>query len=413
MKLISVIILLFLVTISALARQEISLSGQWEFKFSSNGKTPPNGEWSKINIPNHVTQREEQYVWYRRYFDVPGTMSGERVFLKFLGVKFVCEVYINGSLVGGHYGGWEPFELEITDKCKIDGQNQILVKAQDFRGVVDQYLNNGSGRLFERANDSVMAPVGSLPEEYGIWQDVFLESRKDVYIDDVFVRTSVRSKFVEVDYNLINMSEIKRSIRLESRVFDGEKPGLDLGYTQLEILPRSSKKITIKKEWTAPELWWPYSPKLYFLKSRLIENSKPVDELSNRFGFREFWNEGIYFFLNGVKIKLLATAGHPVYGWAKEDAKKLYSDIRLANCNAMRLHANIWPETWYEAADEVGMLIIQESALWCFAKEYALSKPKFWDNMKDHLRGMIRRDKNHPSVIMYSIENEILHVGGT
>lgn len=413
---IGILFIIILLSNSAWARQEVSLNGEWEIQYSQDKDSLPGGEWTKITVPSHVSEQEKQYVWYRRNVFVPESMSGQKIFLKFVGVKFTSEVYMNGQPAGSHYGGWEPFEMEVTNICEAGQENQLLVKASDMRGITDQaidYSKRGeSGRLIDQARDSIMAPVGSRPDQFGIWQDVSLESRSDVYIDDVFVKTSVRNKTIEVDFILVNLSEIGRKGVLKSQVYDEDGMQLEIEAVPVDLPPRSSIKVTLKKEWPSPRLWWPDSPHLYRLVSRIEENGNQMDEVSTRFGFREFWTEGIYFVLNGTRIKFLATAGHPDYGWAKEDAKRLYSDIRGANCVAMRLHANLWPETWYEAADEVGMLLIQESALWCFAQEYALSKDKFWDNMKDHLSGMIRRDKNHPSVVMYSIENEILHVGG-
>jgi hypothetical protein len=400
---------------SSWARQEISLNGDWEIQYSHDGEGIPQGEWVEVKVPSHINQDEEQYAWYKLDFDLPVSMLGKRVFLKFGGVKFVSEIHLNGKIVGGHYGGWEPFEVEIT---RVFGQkNHLFVKVQDVRGVIDQkmdYSERREGeRFIEQAKDSVMAPVGSRPDRFGIWQDVSVESRNDVYIDDIFIKTSVREKSMEVDFTLKNLSDRERKVELDSQVYDGENAQLKVGNTVAVLPPSSSVKIKLEKPWDSPKLWSPESPHLYSLVSRLTEDGDNIDEISSRFGFREFWIDGIYFVLNGTRVKFLATAGHPNYGSTKEDAKKLYRDIRSANCVAMRLHANLWPKSWYEAADEVGMLLIEESALWCFAQQYALSKDKFWENMKDHLSGMIRRDKNHPSVVMYSIENEILHVGGS
>ena len=417
--------MVLLLTGSAWARQDVSLNGEWEFQFSHSDNRPAEGEWDKIPIPSHVGLREEQYIWYRRSFTIPESMSGQRVFLKFGGVKFVSEVRLNGKAVGGHYGGWEPFEFEVTDNCNVGGENQLVVRVTDARGIVDQELDYSRRAEFrwltEQAQDSIMAPVGSRPDRAGIWQDVSLESRSDVYIDDVFIKTSVRKKTIEVDCTLVNLSDRRRVVQLGGRVYGGEDPVLTLENASADVLPRSTAKVTLKKAWPSPKLWSPESPCLYSLASGLMENGRQIDGLYTRFGFREFWIDGIYFVLNGTRIKFLATGNHPrrysptkeaTKELTKEAAQKMYSDIRSANCMAIRLHANVWPEVWYETADEVGMLLIQESALWGPPRNYALSRDEFWENTKGHLRGMIRRDKNHPSVVMYSIENEILLNGG-
>lgn len=401
-----------------LARSEVLLNGKWEVQFSHNGDKPPVGKWSEFIVPSHLSRQEEKYVWYRKIFAIPKYPEKEHIFLKFGGIKFVSYIYVNGKKVGSHYGGWEPFELEITDSCNMGEENQLLIKVTDMRGVIDQEMDNADRtegeRFIEQAKDSVLAPVGSQPDRFGIWQDVSLEFRSDVYIDDVFIKTSVRDKTIEADFKIVNLSNIGCTNYLFCQVYDGDNVSLELGSMPVDLEPKSAVKITMKKEWHSPKLWSPESPHLYSLISRLSENSNSalMDEMSTRFGFREFWIEGTDFFLNETKINFLATAGHPNYGHTKEDAKVMYRNIRSANCVAMRLHANIWPETWYEAADEVGMLLIQESALWCFPNQYALSRDIFWENMKNHLSSIIKRDKNHPSVVMYSLENEILHCGG-
>ena len=90
----------------------------------------------------------------------------------------------------------------------------------------------------------------------------------------------------------------------------------------------------------------------------------------------------------------------------------MFEGVRIANVVAMRLHANIWPENWYKVADEIGLPIVLESAIWCDSNAYALDNSAFWQNARDHWSGVIESHRNHPSVVMYSIENEIMLCGG-
>jgi hypothetical protein len=393
--------------------ERISLDGTW-FMCYSDSETIPSDEagWDEIELPRTVGTRPERFIWFKRSFQSPRRKRESRVYLLFGGVKYVSRIFLNRKEIGGHFGGWEPFEIDVTDAIS-PGDNLIAVRVQDVRGVLNRDVPYKPSRaIFEDQRDIIMAPVGSRVTDVGIWQSVYLSVRHPQFIDDVFIKTSVRKKQIEVEVIVKNDSNRPASGRIRCRVFDGEEEVLRLEGDLPRMEKRSAVRKVLVKRWENPKLWSHLSPHLYRMRIELIQEGEVVDVREERFGFREFWIDGIYFVLNGKRVKFLATAGHPPANSAKEDAENLFRAIRSANCVAMRLHANLWPEWWYEAADEMGILLIEESAIWCFAREYALSRPEFWENAKKHLAGMVRRDKNHPSIVMYSVENEILHVGG-
>lgn len=397
----------------------MSLDGEWRLCRSTSDAMPGgDADWQATRVPFLLDQSNDKpFLWYRRSFTVPAEASGRHVFLRFGGVRFVSEVYLNGTKVGGHYGGWEPFEIEITTACCIGKPNDLLVRVQDVTGVIEQpmdYAKQGRGvRFLSQAKDSVMAPVGSQYTRVGIWQPVELAIRQDVYVKDVFIRTSVRKSEIEADVTVQNLSNTDRSVRVASKVKEANLP---VGESEVKVPAGGAASVTLRQSWKNPRLWGPEDPCLYHLVTQVCEGKEALDAHDARFGFREFWTDGIYLVLNGTRMKFLATAGHPRGNLDKElskdGAKDFYSRIREAGCVAMRLHANVWPEWWYEAADEVGMPIIMESALFCNPAEYALSKPEFWENYHKHLEAIVKHKRNHPAIVMYSLENEILHCGG-
>ncbi|MHC4592025.1 MAG: glycoside hydrolase family 2 protein, partial [Planctomycetota bacterium] len=412
------VLLLMVTGGAAFAGTRQSLSGVWHLHRSSGEGTPtPSAAWQEVTVPSHLRTQAEPCAWYRRRFAVPGEWQGRHVFIAFGGVKYVSEVYVNGQHVGGHYGGWEPFEVDVTSVCRFGDANDLLVKVLDVRGLVDGEVSYESPwTLLDSADDRVVAPIGSQPNLFGIWQDVDLLAREAVFIDDVAVTTSMRQGRVEARYVVRNLGDGPRSVDVQAQVVDGAVAVLDMGLVSVTVPPGGTAEVELAETWANPKLWMPNSPHLYHLESRVTGGGRELDADRTRFGFREFWTDGIYFVLNGVRMKFLATAGHPPwdgYLLTDDEVRAKYEGIRSANCNAMRLHANIWPENWYEIADEVGLPIIQESAIWCHVEHYALGKEEFWQNAREHWRDVIRRDKNHPSVVMYSMENEILHVGGT
>ena len=395
-----------------------SLDGEWEVCRTETGDAPAAGaEWEKVRVPSFLGyERGKPFVWYRRSFTVPAGWAGRHVFLKFQAVKFVTEVHVNGAKVGGHTGGWEPFELDITKVCRIGRPNGLLVRAQDVTGVIAQPMGKRElargERFIAEARDSIMTPIGSQFSNFGIWEPVSLIARRDVYVEHVFVRTSVRTRQIEAEITLRNLSARPRRVHLAASV----KEGIKVGEADVDVTAGRSAKLTLARAWPNPRLWGPEDPHLYVLSVQLAEGEAILDTSTTRFGFREFWTDGIYHVLNGTRINFLATAGHPRgqpgNGLSKASAIDFYRRIREAGCVAMRLHANVWPKAWFEAADEAGMPLIMESALFCYCRSYALTKPQFWHNYHDHLRAIVRDHCNHPSIVMISLENEILHCGG-
>ncbi len=401
------------------AAAEVSLDGTWESCFQATDAVPAEGaEWKPVEVPSLVGRVEgKPFLWYRRHLPAFKKSAGERLFLRLGASRYVTAVFLNGHQVGGHLGGWESFEVEITPALRPQGLNQLLVRVQDVTGVIAQDLSGRRPprgvRYIDQAEDSVLAPIGSQYANVGIWQPVTMLTRHDVFLDDVFVKTSVRQRAIEVDYTLRNLASRPVTVSLVSRVADTD---VRLGERSVTVPAEGEATVAMRCAWPEPRLWSPEAPHLYTLVTEVTQDGSTRDEESTRFGFREFWTDGERLVLNGTPINFLATAGHPRGSLddqlSKPAAVDFYRRIRETGCAAMRLHANIWPKCWYEAADEVGMPLIIESALFCWARSYALSRDEFWRNYHDHLRAMLKDHRNHPSIVMISLENEILHCGG-
>ncbi|RLI06667.1 hypothetical protein DRO22_00310 [Candidatus Bathyarchaeota archaeon] len=254
---------------------------------------------------------------------------------------------------------------------------------------------------------SIIAPISPSYVKSGIWEEVYLAAYPKVYVSDVFIITSVREKSITVKLTLKNEDEVSHRVTVENIVLDDGVKVKDLGSFSTDLDAGEQKTIEVRKAWENPKLWWIDSPHLYVLRNTLIENGSIIDQKDTRFGFREFWCEGPYFVLNGVRLHLPAAS---VY-WAgadKEYAVRIIKLLKDAHIRILRLHNAPKETCWLEAADELGMLIVDESAIWTYARSYALNDPRFWENAAKHWEELINRDKNHPSLVMYSIENEIL-----
>jgi len=117
-------------------RQEVSLNGSWEQQLVAELAAPPNGgAWRPCTVPGYLRGANYQRAWLRRSFTVPSEMRGQRIKIHFGGVKYNCRVLVNNRHVGGCFGGYQPFDADVTDAVRLDGPNELLVGCHDWTGV--------------------------------------------------------------------------------------------------------------------------------------------------------------------------------------------------------------------------------------------------------------------------------------
>jgi len=224
--------------------------------------------------------------------------------------------------------------------------------------------------------------------------------------------SSYRKKKVELEITVTNEDIMEKIIKIENEVLN------EFTFPEAEISLKASetKKVILTKEWQTPVVWSLKNPHLYNIKTSLTGNGEIIDYVETRFGFREFWIENGKFFLNGIPITLRGSSKHllgdPWTGNHPKDAEETLKKVLAVNSNALRLHANPYPEVFLDTADEMGVLIIDESALWCLSHQYDLGENAFWENAQEHIKTLVKRDRNHPSLVIWSVENEILLCGG-
>jgi beta-galactosidase len=399
---------------SGFSREEISLNGRWEFQNVLDLAYPPSGNWLVTTVPRYLWGYGDKKAWFRKTFLPPRSMSGMKIKLRFGAVKYDSKVYLNGVFVGGHLSGYDPFELDITSHVRLGEQNELLVGTSDCGALVSTPFNSSNvgaaASAPDRATNGLIAPIGGRYQVYGIPGDVTLRGVPEFFIEDVFVITSVREKKITVRVRLRNEGMTEKSGILASSILEGEAPLLALPVTGVTVPPDGMLDVEVEAQWLDARVWCPSDPHLYSLETVLEPSTGFSDKARVRFGFREFWCEWDSFYLNGTKIHLSGTSAWPNEVFlSKEAIRKVYENVKAANTNTFRLHTQPWLEPWYDVADEVGMLIVEEGAVWGRYNEYRVADPAFWSNFADHLRGMVSRDRNHPSVILWSLENELLY----
>ena len=346
-------------------------------------------------------------AWYWRDFSAPvNDRAGGRCLLRFWAVDYTAEVWLNGVRVGAHEGGESPFVLDVTGAIKPGAVNRLAVRVlnpthEPIDGIV----------LVETAHRNKALPYtsGSAWDQGGIMDSVELLLAPAVRVEDVFARPDWRTGAIRVQANLQSTVDKPAGVNVEFSVApaaSGET--LDVVRVQRELAPGDTR---VEGLLTVPShrLWQLNDPFLYRVTVRVTaESPKLVDEQSVRAGFRDFRFADGAFRLNGKRIYLRSShTGNccPIGLEMPHDPDFLRRDLvnaKMMGFNAIRFISGVAKRYQLDLCDEIGLMVYQESyAGWCLG-----DSPKMADRYDESVLGMVRRDRNHPSVTMWGMLNE-------
>ena len=339
--------------------------------------------------------------FYKRSIFIPKEWADKKITLQFDAVLFYSECFINGKRVYCNDDGFLPFEFEINDYVVFGQENELLLGAKTASHL---YTISETGKAWREY------PCGSFwgARMAGIWQDVFLNVYPRTHISDLFITTDVDHHTCDLEIT----SELTRSDMTLRFSVQNCKTGKTFDFGSCFAAPG---QITgYRFDYSAYQddilLWSMEEPNLYYLKAELLDaDGALLDTAQTRFGFRTVHIEGKKLYLNGNPIALKNDSWHYL-GFVYQNeayARKWYEMEKKAHVNVIRLHAQPYPELFVNVADEMGMLIIDESAIWASHCSFRQTD-KFIENGKKHVERLIKRDRNHPSVFCWSIENECL-----
>lgn len=388
-----------------------SLDGTWEF--DPEGDKPP--EQVPVPMPLEQVQGMDDVHagTYRRSFDIPASFAGQRLLIHFDALGEYGQLRVNGRSAGSQLVGPLPAEFDITGLVTVPSENNLLeVQIKD-----DTHFGVPVPRDDQRRNIRHWVPRGAgTNNRKGLFQSVSLRSRPPLHIADVRIVTSVRQQRLTVRYELFNPHREDATVVLGGyvRPWDGVEKALVLPERELLLpgLMRTSTEITVP--WTDAVYWQPNQPQLYQLRSVITNTEgRRLHWTDTRFGFREVWFEGIHFHLNGIRCNLRGQSlsylrpGPPVQ--TREDFTAHVRRALAANFNVLRPHAATYPKHVFEVCDELGMMVIDESAIYASWQTLLPSHPRWLPECREHLTRWVRRDRNHPSVLMWSACNEALN----
>ncbi len=354
--------------------------------------------------------------WYLSQRILP-KQNGKRLFIRMETVPLFCVFFVNGLECGRHIGSFTPFEFDITDAVH-DGENTLALYVHDETASLDEHAAYNQLGLARRPDH--------IPCRSGIRCPITFELRNEVFANDVWVKTSTRQRKMDLVCEITNAGQNTASGNLSFKLLqwpDGEEVSLPLPVEIMEIPAGTTKTLTISVPWPNPNLWSPEHPSLYVLQTT-FGNAQGADTLSTRFGFREFWCEGRDFMLNGKKTRLLGPSffcepctfekGWPdLYTPAYLDRDHVREIMKLEKdllgINSIRVHATIRTGAVYQAGDEAGVMLIDQSSVWTqMGNSYRFGGGTFLRNSRSEFREWVRRDRNCPSVVIWDSENEII-----
>ncbi len=444
-KLFAFAALLFTISLFSQTRIETDLSGKgWKLLQDKNdqwrndpfflppvdiSKLPiniPTGGWEALNSPNavdvSVPGTAEQYLqkisgpagditgitWWYRNISIPKTNKAGKIILRFESARYRSEVFVNQQLVGYDFIGNTPFEVDISNAVKSGQTAQLAVRITDPDGIFDWKDNN-----IKWGKRDITGSLGF----GGITGRVKMIVCNPVYVDDIYMQNTPVYTTVNAEITIINTSKKETTRTLTVRVVDKINPSIEIFSTILKNvrLKIGSNPVSVKISAPQAKLWDVENPNLYVCEVSIQENSKIADTDTKTFGFRWFELAGIgsdaMFRLNGKRIVLrtaISWGFWPTSGNVPtpELVEKQIRTAKALGLNMLNFHRCIGQTILLEKADELGLLYYEEPGNYATATKFPSTRAM----MHERLMRMVQRDRSHPSMILYCMQNEVRDV---
>ncbi len=338
--------------------------------------------------------------WYRKSFEVAESEKGSKVYIDFDGIMANSDVWLNGKLLGHRPYGYVSFRYDLTDELVYGGENIITVRTDTYDQPASRWYT-GAG-IYRHVRLVKTAPV-----HFDHW---------GVYITTPEVRSEKAR--VKIANAIVNDSSVESDIKVRTEIVPTDK--LDILPIVLEVSGKveAGGKATLEQNGIIdnPQIWDIDSPKLYRALSKIYIDGKLIDTVDNKFGLRSFeFVAESGFWLNGKNVKIKGVCLHHDGGAVgaavpKQVWQRRLEQLKKVGCNAIRTAHNPVAPEFLGLCDEMGFVVMSEILdTWRARKNHAdYGYQHFFDDWwyADN-RDTIMRDRNHPSIIMYSTGNEI------
>lgn len=380
-----------------------------------------------VSYPGYPAEWGEiKAAYLRKTISIPANWSGNAIKLHFSAIAGKATLFINKKEVAKHFDNTLPLTVDITEQA-IPGESVEIVCA--IQAPCLQNITGNYGAPYPAG--AFTYPKGSffLRHIAGIWQDVYLYSVPMCSVESVFVSSNIDNKTVTVETEIENKVSDGKKVELTHEIYKwqnlsdindlyagpvsnwklGEKV-ICQGKSSLQVSGTSKKKemVTIDTK-DLLEKWEPETPALYAVITKIFADGKMIDLKYTRFGYRTVVLNGRDLLLNGKKIQLFADSWHfmGIPQLTRRYAWSWYKTAKEVNINTIRPHAMVYPAFYYDLADEMGMLILAENDIWATGGAYNYDCEITWKRFYEHTTNWVLRDRNHPSIIGWSIGNEV------
>ncbi len=408
------ILLLAFVGAAAAGREVVSLNAGWRFTLGdpAGAEAPAwdDAAWRPLDLP-HDWAFEGPYEanaaqsdaggykpggigWYRRVFEAPAAWSGRILRVEFDGVYMNSQVWLNGHRLGLRPYGYISFGYDLTPHLQ-PGRNVLAVRVDNSQEPSTRWYH-GCG---------IYAPVR-----------LVLTEAVHVAPDGVQVTTpafTAEAATVEIKTELANPTAAPIRARLRTTVLNPAGEQVAQGESELELGAGQELPAGQTLRVPAPQRWDLDTPRLYTAVTEIVAGGQVVDTVRTRFGLREIrWEAATGFWLNGRNVKLLGVAEHLEGGpvgaaWPESLIRWKLKLLKEMGCNAVRTAHNPQVPRFYELCDELGLLVMDEVFDgWRQKAAQDYGKQAFAEWWERDLRAWVRRDRNHPSVVIWSVGNE-------
>lgn len=401
--------------LKAAEREEILFNFDWKFKLGETANAEKtdfdDSNWRMLDLPhdyqiempwNDKANRSRGFKdmstgWYRKTFDADPAWRGRRVIIDFEGIMLHGDAYLNGKKIGGTDYGYLGFESDVTRLLKYGSKNVLAVHCSTGESKNSRWYTGG----------------GLYRDVHVILKDTISIARHGIFVQTPKVTDAEATVSVQVEIEGIKNKKLPLMVETVIYAPDGSQVG-----TASIAAPQDNKQPTVEVQLplvsiAKPQLWWCEQPNLYSAEVRLVFDGKTIDNVRQRFGIRtvEFSRE-YGFRLNGKKIFLQGMANHHdlgAVGVAAHEAaiSRMIDRMKAFGFNHIRTSHNPYSEAFLRLADEKGILIVDELYdKWSNTLAWAGRRPWttiWWENLME----WVKRDRNHPSVIMWSLGNEL------
>ncbi|MGV3540556.1 MAG: glycoside hydrolase family 2 protein [Rufibacter sp.] len=366
--------------------------------------------WQTVSLPHTariepVEKTEQQWTgtaFYRKTFTVPAADKSKHIALHFEAAMQVADVYLNGKKVFTHLGGYLPFYVDISDVVKVGQENTVLVK-----------VNNEDNPLVPPGK-----PIATLDFNYysGIYRNVYLVTKERLYITDAVAANRVAGGGVLLQYE--NVSPTSATLQVKTEVKNDFAQAKN-AQVKVTLVDKGGKEVATALSTpqavaagaigtfsqtlniSNPKLWSPDAPYLYTLQVEVVQEGRILERQEIKTGVRSIRFAADGFYLNGQKLFLRGTNRHqeyPMVGNALSDQAQYRDAYKIKEAGFNFVRSSHYPHSpaFLVACDELGILVMDAIPGWQF-----VGNEEFQKNSLQDVRDMVRRDRNHPSIILW------------